>query len=186
LPTTNFLKTGNNTFTWEFWFNTTKSDANYHRMVYLGYAGFGAGYAQIYMTADEEIGFNFQDTGSDNVSGASSTGPYNDGAWHHCVLAFNGSAGNAKLYIDTVLVADSTNAAINTALYPTQKKMLLGAQYYHSSTYRYDYTGKIGLFANYDHTLTVNEIRKNYVKGRAYIAWLEVKSFLTNLTNYYA
>lgn len=92
---------------------------------------------------------------------------FNDGEWHQIVWnVVSGTANDIDLYVDGVSVGTSTQEASNPDNFvPLLENVLLGARNLDGSVSRY-FNGTIDEVKVYNRSLTADEIKEDYIKGK--------------------
>jgi hypothetical protein len=100
----------------------------------------------------------------DTRTGDGVVGPsaINNNSWHFMAATYNASNSSLRLYIDGVLVADSTQTYSNP--FTVDSDLGMGAMY-RDAAWKYFYTGLLDEVALYNRALTVSEITQLYTKG---------------------
>jgi len=90
----------------------------------------------------------------------SATSVYNDGNWHCAALKYDATTETGYLYIDNVLIGSQQVTAMSGGdFFRTGAKFTLGALW-NTTNYQFDYNGDIAYFANYNHALSTDEIKR--------------------------
>lgn len=82
--------------------------------------------------------------------------------WHFLAATYNASENSLRLYIDGVLVADSTKSYSNP--FTADSDLGMGAMF-RDGAWKYYYTGLLDEVALYDRALTSSEVVQLYTKG---------------------
>ena len=156
LPRSGFEYTATDSFSVCVLFKTSKTDVNGHTLFTLADATLAG---QISFTVDAAHNLTGIVQSASSGFNYMAAGAVNDGNWHLAVMTYYGD-GTSKIYLDGVdKVSDSDSFSGN--LFAANSKAVLCAQYRSSSmNYRSDLTGDIAYFANYNHALSTDEIKR--------------------------
>jgi hypothetical protein len=136
-----------------FWFKTTAT--NFYQLISECYNG-----SNSYGIGLDPGGAEINRASSSKVLSISGGTNLNDGNWHHQVFTWDGTTNTngVKLYIDNVLVAQSTAAYTET----TQSSYTTHFGYYDNN---YDYTGSLDELGVWSRVLTSDEVSTLYNSG---------------------
>ena len=114
-----------------------------------------------------DLVFLVQDEDDNKWLGGTVGESFNDGEWHQIVWnVVSGTANDIDLYVDGVSVSTSTNEATNPDNFvPLLENVLLGARNLDGSVSRY-FNGTIDEVKVYNRSLTADEIKEDYIKGK--------------------
>lgn len=131
-------------------------------MVMVGYDKTGS--THWWLGAEESTGnpsfYLYDDTRTgDGVVGSS---PINNNVWHFLAATYNASDNSLRLYVDGVLVANSTEIYSNP--FTADSDLGMGAMF-RDGAWDYFYTGLLDEVALYNRALTSSEIAQLYTKG---------------------
>ncbi len=153
---TSSLFDGKNTLAVSFWFKTTTTA---RQRMFTDYAQTSRNCDIIIDAGNIEIETDYNQ--STNLKYTSSS-TYNDGNWHHLVVALNQSAGQRTIYIDGSLV--NTGTLSSNSWSGTGQKVTLGAFYSSSSGYSQYFDGSIDQVRIFNKAISASEVTKLYTE----------------------
>lgn len=150
-------------FSFSFWFKTSQATTGcfLSKQAVTTQRGY-----MIYMssaTAGRIRCFLCNTFGTSNYIMVVTNSAYNDGAWHHCVITYDGSsaASGVTIYIDGSAVATTTDQDSLSATMVNTDSFQIGDR----TTASIPYVGKIDELAAYDDELTSGEVTSLYNFG---------------------
>ncbi len=149
-------------FSFEVWFNTSTAGAEM-LISKQENSGVFRGYNVFIESGKIKTGLINDNTGSPNRILKETTGTYNDGDWHHLVVAYDGSslAAGLLIYIDGAQAATSTTTdALSGTILNSEDFQLSGR-----AGANVVYTGMFDEFVVYNSTINLDQVELRYNGG---------------------
>jgi len=147
-----------NSFSISLWFKATDYDDN--RRIFNKRSGTETGNPgyEAYINVNGQVTVSL-DTGATNAPLSGSI-QVDDGAWHHLVVSYDGSAGRAISYVDTVVGVDNSDASYGDGM-NSQNQLAVGQPFSTESRF----TGSIDEIGFWSRALTSDEVEALYNSG---------------------